>query len=114
MFASRNRIRNAVLNPRSMAINRDLINQYDISRKRDIRFAFTSFTLILAFFIFLIFSQIIFISFAYGLFESEEEVMFWKTLACFIYTINYSLVFYVNMAANSMFRKEFINIINNS
>ena len=79
--------------------------------KRDIRFAFTSFTLILAFFIFLIFSQLIYLFFAYGIFENDEEIMFWNTLACFVYTINYSLIFYLNMAANSTFRKEFISII---
>jgi hypothetical protein len=80
--------------------------------KRDVRFAFTSFSLIISFFLLLIFSQLYLILYAYNLIGTDEQNVFWKTLACFAYTIYFSLIFFVNLAINTIFRDEFFKMIN--
>lgn len=79
--------------------------------KRDIRFAFTSFTLNFFFFFLLIVSQIYFLFFPYSYLEPSEQSQFWQTITSSIYTINFSLIFYVNLIINSMFREELFKII---
>lgn len=83
----------------------------DVS-KRDIRFAITSFALIIFFFLSSLFSQLYLLLFAYDYFETYEQSLFWNTLACLTYTLYFSSMFFVNMIVNLMFREECLNILN--
>jgi hypothetical protein len=80
--------------------------------KRDVRFAFTSFALIIFFFVLVVLSQLYLLLSAYGFFKSDEQITFWQTLTCLAYTIYFSLIFFVNLIVNSMFREEFFKMIN--
>ena len=113
VFASRNRIRNAVLNPRSMAINSDLINQYDISRKRDIRFAITSILLNLIFLLLNAPQSIFFFISKYFIVKSRYSNFYVQSFLILSY-LNHASVFFINLAVNTQFQQEILSFCSES
>ena len=83
--------------------------------KRDIRFAFTCFTLNFFFFILLIISQVFYllVPFSKSLNENEDNLInFWKTVTASVYSVNFTLIFFINLIINSMFQEELFKMFN--
>ena len=80
--------------------------------KRDIRFAFTCFALNFFFFFLLIISEIYYLSFPFATTVYIDESEFWRKVTTSIYSVNFSIIFYVNLIINSMFQEEILNMFN--
>jgi hypothetical protein len=108
VFVSRNRIRNAVLNPRIAAINGDLMCQYDISRNRDIRIAINS-ILLNFIFLFLNAPQSIFFFISKIIFNKSNYSTIYIQSALILSYLNHASVFFINIVVNTQFREELLN-----
>jgi hypothetical protein len=105
VFVSRRRIRNAVLNQRIAIANNDFSSKFEISRKRDIRFAITSISLN---FIFLILNAP-YTTFYFVMRNIVNQALIYfidVRLICVLIYLNHASVFFINLAVNTQFKEE--------
>jgi hypothetical protein len=82
---------------------------YNSIGKREIKFAITSITLNICFFIFMFPLEIFFIITIY-VSLSKDVSSFFNIFVIFLYSLNFGIMFYVNIFVNSIFRKEFLKM----
>jgi hypothetical protein len=100
-----------VLNQRVSAINSDIMNRYDISRKRDIKFAITSILLNIFFLLLNAPQTIIYFISKYVIKKSLFTDLYVHFFVSIPY-LNHASVFFINLFVNTQFREELLNWFN--